>query len=373
MSAVPFLDLTAVNARYLPAMHAALDRVAVRGHWILGTELEQFEQEFANYCGTRHAVGVANGLDALELTLRAWGIGPGDEVLVPSRTFVATWMAVTLAGARPIAVACDDDAQTMRGGSVLEQAITPRTRAVIPVHLYGRPADMAAIGEVARRHGLKILEDAAQAHGARSHGRRAGSLGDAAAFSFYPAKNLGALGDGGAITTDDDALATALRQCRNYGSTERYLHERVGRNSRLDELQAAFLRLKLPGLDADNDQRARVAQTYHALLTGVPGLRLPMADHAGIQSAWHLYVVRHPRRDTLVARLAEEGIQCHVHYPRNPGAQPAYSGLMPAEAADEVAARTVLSLPIGPTMQLGEAEHVAAAVRRAVDALAVTS
>ena len=368
MSGVPFLDLAAVNARHLDAMRDALVRVAGRGHWVLGPELEQFEHEFAAYCGTQHAVGVANGLDALELTLRAWGIGPGDEVLVPSRTFVATWMAVTLAGAVPKAVPCDDVTQTM-DGSALEAAITPFTRAVIPVHLYGRPADMTTIWETARRHGLKVLEDAAQAHGARWHGRRAGNLGDAAAFSFYPAKNLGALGDGGAITTNDDVLAAALRQCRNYGSTERYLHERIGRNSRLDELQAAFLRLKLPHLDADNAQRARIAAVYQSTLAEIPRLRLPPVDAPGMQCVWHLYVVRHSQRDALAARLADHGVQCHVHYPRNPGAQPAYGAMPSAMATDDEAARTVLSLPMGPTMSEQDAQRVAELVSRVAKGL----
>lgn len=369
MNELPFLDLASINARHLPAMREALERVSARGHWVLGPELEQFEQEFAAYCGTRHAVGVGNGLDALELTLRAWGIGAGDEVLVPSRTFVATWMAVTLTGAIPIAVACNDQTHTM-DGPALERAITHRTRAVIPVHLYGRPADMTTIGEIARRRGLKVLEDAAQAHGARWQGRRTGALGDAAAFSFYPAKNLGALGDGGAITTDDDALAAALRRCRNYGSTQRYLHECIGRNSRLDELQAAFLRVKLPYLDDDNAQRSRVAAFYRAALAGTPGLRLPTADIPDTQSVWHLYVVRHPQREILIERLAAEGIQCHVHYPRNPGAQPAYGGMIGQNAADDEAARTVLSLPIGPTMNDQHAERVARSVRRVAQQLA---
>lgn len=369
MNEVPFLDLAAINARHLPAMREALERVSARGHWVLGPELEQFEQEFAAYCGTRHVVGVGNGLDALELTLRAWGIGTGDEVLVPSRTFVATWMAVTLTGAVPIAVTCDDHTHTMDGMAV-ERAITPRTRAVIPVHLYGRPADMTTIGEIARDRGLKVLEDAAQAHGARWQGRRIGALGDAAAFSFYPAKNLGALGDGGAVTTNDDALASSLRRCRNYGSSQRYLHECIGRNSRLDELQAAFLRLKLPLLDADNAQRSRIAAFYRTALADTPGLRLPMADVPGAESVWHLYVVQHPKREILIERLAAEGIQCHVHYPRHPGAQPAYGGMLGCSADDDEAARTVLSLPIGPTMSDQDAERVAQSVRRVTEELA---
>lgn len=368
-AATPFLDLAAINGRHLPALREAFDRVAAQGSWVLGPELAQFEREFAAYCGARHAVGVANGLDALELTLRAWGIGPGDEVAVPSRTFVATWMAVTLAGATPRPVPCDDDTHTM-DPRALDAAIGPHTRAVIPVHLYGRPADMTAIRSIARRHGLKILEDAAQAHGARWHGVRTGALGDAAAFSFYPAKNLGALGDGGAVTTNDDTLADALRQWRNYGSTQRYLHARIGRNSRLDELQAAFLRVKLPGLDADNARRAQVAARYSAALADVPGLRLPAHDAPDAESVWHLYVVRHDKRDALATHLAEAGVATHVHYPLNLARQPAYASDSAAvDQADDEAARTVLSLPIGPTMADHEVDRIAMRVRLAAAAL----
>jgi len=363
--AIPFLDLAAVNTRHLDAYRDALERVASRSQWVLGAEVEAFEAEFAAYCGSRHAVGVANGLDALELVLRAWGIGPGDEVLVPSRTFVATWMAVSLTGATPRSVPCDDATHLM-DPVALDAAVSPRCRAVLPVHLYGRPADMTAIGAVARRHGLKVLEDAAQAHGARWQGRRTGALGDAAAFSFYPGKNLGALGDGGAVTTDDEALAAALRRWRNYGSARRYEHEQLGRNSRLDELQAAFLRAKLAVLDADNAHRDAIAARYAHALAGIPGLTLPAREAPGARSVWHLYVVRHSRRDELAARLANEGIGTHVHYPAVPGQQAAYAQHGAAvDPADAAAAATVLSLPIGPTLALDDADRVAAALRRA--------
>lgn len=368
---VPFLDLGSINGRHMAAFRDALERVATRAHWVLGPELEAFEREFAAYCGTRHAIGVANGLDALELTLRAWDVGHGDEVLVPSRTFVATWMAVTLAGATPRPVACDEATQTM-DPKALEAAVTARTRAVIPVHLYGRPADMSAINAISRARGLHVLEDAAQAHGARIRDVRVGALGEAGAFSFYPAKNLGALGDGGAVTTNDDRLANAIRQCRNYGSTQRYLHERIGRNSRLDELQAAFLRVKLPHLDSDNARRATIASRYSSALSGLPGLTLPPPDAADAQSVWHLYVVRHAHRAALAEQLSRTGVACHVHYPWTPGQQPPYTGSVVSSAstaADEAAAQTVLSLPIGPTMTDEEVDQVCDAVRQAVQRL----
>ncbi|HKY90704.1 MAG TPA: DegT/DnrJ/EryC1/StrS family aminotransferase [Nevskiaceae bacterium] len=367
---IPFLDLAAVNARHLDAYRAAFERVAARSQWVLGAEVEAFEAEFAAYCGTRHAVGVANGLDALELVLRAWGIGPGDEVLVPSRTFVATWMAVSLTGATPRSVPCDDATHVM-DPRALDAAVSPRCKVVIPVHLYGRPADMTAIGAVARHHGLRVLEDAAQAHGASWRGVRAGALGDAAAFSFYPGKNLGALGDGGAVTTDDDTLAAALRRWRNYGSARRYEHEQLGRNSRLDELQAAFLRTRLAALDADNAHRVAIAARYAQALAGIPGLTLPATGDPGARSVWHLYVVRHPRRDELASRLADEGIGTHVHYPAVPAQQAAYPAHAEAvDPSDAAAAATVLSLPIGPTVTASEVDRVAAALRRASAALA---
>lgn len=369
---VPFLDLDAINARFSVAFGEALQRVQARGVWVLGPEVDAFEQDFARYCGCAHAIGVANGLDALELVLRAWEIGPGDEVIVPDNTFIATWLAVTLTGATVVPVAADDDIHTIDAPAV-EAAITPRTRAVIPVHLYGRPAPMARLVPLAQRHGLKLLEDAAQAHGARLGDTRTGSLGDAAAFSFYPAKNLGALGDGGVITTSDAALAAELRLLRNYGSKQRYLHERVGRNSRLDELQAAFLRAKLPLLDADNARRAEIARQYGIGLAGLPALRLPAAALPGMQAVWHLYVVRHPRRDRLAEKLADVGIATHVHYPRPPALQAAYAD-SPAARAIAAGSRRVhdelLSLPIGPTMPDVAVRQVIAAVRSAAQALA---
>lgn len=365
----PFLDLKSINLRQRDAFHAALDRVLDSGWLILGEETQAFEREFAAYCGTRHAVGVANGLEALHLVLRAWGIGPGDEVIVPSNTYIATWLAVSYTGATPVPVE-PDEATCNLDPARIEAAITPRTRAIIPVHLYGQTAQMEPLVALARRRGLKVLEDAAQAHGAHCNGRRAGALGDAAGFSFYPGKNLGALGDAGAVTTDDVALAERLRMLRNYGSREKYHNETVGYNSRLDELQSAFLRAKLPRLDADNARRAQIAAHYSRELGGIESLVLPSVA-LGCEPVWHLYVVRHPRRDALAQALAQLGIGTVIHYPIPPHAQPAYRSLGIAAGALPIAERLhaqVLSLPIGPTMNDAEVDAVVQAVRAAADA-----
>lgn len=366
---VPFLDLRAINLRLKPAYEAALARVLDSGRVLLGAETEAFEREFADYCGVAHCIGVGNGLDALHLVLRAWDIGAGDEVIVPSHTFIATWLAVSQAGARPVPV--EPDAQTFNiDPARVEAAITPRTRAIIAVHLYGRPAAMTALRGIAIRHGLKLLEDAAQAHGARQDGRRCGGLGDAAAFSFYPGKNLGALGDGGAVTTDDDGLAERLRLLRNYGSRVKYRHELAGVNSRLDELQAAFLRERLRSLEADNARRLQIAHSYLDGLQGAPGLLLPSVADAD-SSAWHLFVVRHARRDALASALSARGIASLVHYPTPPHRQGAYAcmaslSLPLAERwADEV-----LSLPMDPTLSDGDATRVVSAVQRVCGELA---
>ena len=361
---IPFLDLKAINLSHADGLRAAFERVLASGWYVLGKEVERFEQAFAAYSGGGHAIGVANGLDAIMLALKAWGIGPGDEVIVPSNTFIATWLAVSQVGATPVPV--EPDAATFNlDPDRVEAALTPRTRAIVAVHLYGQPADMDPLRALATRHGLKLLEDAAQAHGARYKGRRTGSLGDAAAFSFYPGKNLGALGDGGAIVTSDAALDIDLRTYRNYGSRQKYHNLVQGFNSRLDELQAAFLSVKLATLDADNAARRAIAAHYDALLGGIDGLGLPhVPDWA--EPVWHLYVVRHPQRDALAARLAEQGIGTIVHYPVAPHLQECYAGLG-FKAGDfpiaEAIHREVLSLPIGPTMTLEQAEAVAQAIR----------
>jgi dTDP-3-amino-3,4,6-trideoxy-alpha-D-glucose transaminase len=362
MTAVPFLDLAAAYQELRAGLDAASARVLASGRYVLGPELEAFEAEFAAYCGVRHCVGVGNGLQALELALRALGVGPGDEVLVPSNTYIATWLAVTAVGARPVPVEPAPDTCNMDPARI-EPAITARTRAVIPVHLYGQPADMARIGEIARRHGLRVLEDAAQAHGAACGGRRAGALGDAAGFSFYPTKNLGGFGDGGAVTTDDAGLARAVRALRSYGGLRPNQHDERGGNSRLDELQAALLRVKLAHLDAWNARRAAVARCYLEELAELP-LALPGVP-PWAEPAWHLFVVRAARREALRAALADAGVATLVHYPTPPHLQPAYRELGLAPGALPIAERLhaeVLSLPMGP--HLGEARQ-----RRVVRAL----
>lgn len=365
-ASVPFLDLSSINARFQNEFEAAWTRVRKRGQWVLGPELEAFESEFANYCGVTHAVGVANGLDALELVLRAWKIGPGDEVIVPGNTFIATWLSVEMVGATIVPVDPDPLTHTIDASSI-ESALSPRTRVIIPVHLYGRPAEMDGIMDLARSRNVRVLEDAAQAHGACFRGVRTGGLGDAAAFSFYPGKNLGALGDGGAVTTNDTALANAIRQLRNYGGVLRYVHETAGRNSRLDELQAAFLRAKLPLLDADNARRSQIARRYTAGLEGMALIApLPAEDRGPLDVAWHLYVVRHARRDALRKHLAQLGVETHVHYPTPPSRQEAFAGSSTVEnrhlPLSEHLASEVFSLPMGPTMSDADVDHVISAL-----------
>lgn len=363
---IPFLDLKSIQLARADALQAAFNRVLNSGWYILGEEVRAFEQEYADYCGAAHCVGVANGLDALVLALRVLGIGPGDEVLVPSNTYIATWLAVSHVGATPVPVE-PVLATANLDPSRLAQALSPRTKAILPVHLYGQPADLAPILAFARQHGLKVVEDGAQAHGARYRGQRLGGHGDLVAWSFYPGKNLGALGDGGAVTTNDPDLAERIRVLRNYGSRVKYHNEVIGYNSRLDELQAALLRAKLPHLDEDNRQRSRIAQRYLERLQGLD-LVLP-ALQDGCESAWHLFVVRHRERDRLARQLADAGIGTVIHYPIPPHLQPAYASLGLARGAlpiAEVLHEEVLSLPIGPTMTLAQADTVADAVRQAL-------
>jgi dTDP-4-amino-4,6-dideoxygalactose transaminase len=348
---IPFLDLKSINQRQQAELIEVLQRVLDSGWWILGQETEAFEREFARFCGAEHCIGVGNGLEAMHLVLRAWGIGPGDEVLVPSNTYIATWLAVSQTGALPIPVEPNPSTYNIDPARI-ESAITSRTKAIIPVHLYGQAASMDAITEIAKSRGLKVLEDAAQAHGACVGERRIGSMGDAAAFSFYPGKNLGALGDAGAITTSDSALAQRLRALRNYGSHRKYHNEELGYNSRLDELQSAFLRVKLSLLDADNARRAHLASIYTDRLKGLNGLILPSPEK-GTTHVWHLYVIRHEARDQLQMKLAEQGVGTMIHYPVPPHLQPAYAKLGLTGGAlpiSEKIHREVLSLPMGPTL-----------------------
>ena len=363
---VPFLDLQSIQLEHRDQLAAAFERVLHSGWYVLGDEVKRFEQEYAAYCGARFAVGVANGLDALSLVLRALDIGPGDEVIVPSNTYIATWLAVSHVGATPVPV--EPDPRTFNlDPARIAAAITSRTRALLPVHLYGQPADMKAILQIARRHRLHVLEDGAQAHGARLRGERLGAHGDAVAWSFYPGKNLGALGDGGAVTTNDEALAERLRELRNYGSKVKYHNNVIGYNSRLDELQAAFLRAKLPHLDAANRRRTDIAQRY---LNGLAGLDLVLPVVADFtEPAWHLFVVRHRSRDALAQRLRELGVATMIHYPVAPHRQPAYAELGMAQGSlpiSEAMHDQVLSLPIGPTQSDAATDQVIAALHQVV-------
>lgn len=363
---VPFLDLGAAYRELRQDIDDAVARVLSSGWYLLGRENEAFEAEFAEYCGARHCVSLGSGLDAIVLTLRALDVGPGDEVIVPSHTFIATWLAVVASGATPVPVE-PDPATFLVDAGALEAAVTQRTRAIVPVHLYGHPVDLDAVDAVAARHGLAVVEDAAQAHGAYYRGARVGSR-YAAAFSFYPGKNLGAQGDGGAVVTSDAALAAKLRLLRNYGSTVKYHHEVKGTNSRLDELQAAMLRVKLAHLDDWNARRAAVAGRYRSELAGLPGLALP-AVHDWAEPVWHLFVVRAAERDRLQEHLTGAGVGTLIHYPVAPHRSPAFAELGLRAGSLPVAERLageVLSLPMGPHLTTAQVDHVIAAVREAV-------
>lgn len=362
---IPFLDLKAINLRDEHGFREALDRVLESGWLILGNEVASFEKAFAAYCGSAYAVGVGNGLEALHLVLRAWGVGAGDEVIVPSNTYIATWLAVSYAGATVVPVEPVEATYNIDPAGI-EAAITPRTKAIVAVHLYGQMADMDAIRAIAAKHDLKLLEDAAQAHGARWNGHRAGTTGDAAGFSFYPGKNLGALGDAGAVTTSDTELAHRLEMLRNYGSQRKYENEIIGFNSRLDELQAAFLQVKLAKLDCDNARRKAIAARYNSALAGLSKLRLPQVAN-GADPVWHLYVVRSPERDALQQFLTRQGIGTLIHYPIPPHLQTAYVSLGYKHGdfpISEAIHSQVLSLPIGPTMSDAEVELVVDAVHK---------
>lgn len=363
---VPFGDLAREYAALRPELDAAWQRVCARGWFVLGAEVEAFEREFAAYCGARHAVGVASGTDALHLALRGLGIGAGDEVVTVAHTAGATVMAVLLAGATPVLVDIDPATGTMDPAAAAA-AIGPRTRALLPVHLYGQPAALDALQALAARHGLALVEDCCQAHGARHGGRHVGTFGVAGCFSFYPSKNLGAYGDGGMVVTNDDALAERLRRLRQYGWRVRDESVEEGLNSRLDELQAALLRVKLRHLDAWQTRRSALAARYNAGLAGVPGLVLPAAV-PGTEPAWHLYVVRTPRRDALRQALAEAGVGTGVHYPLPVHRQPGYARAVVGPGglpASERWAAEVLSLPLFPYLREDEVDWVVAAVCRA--------
>jgi dTDP-4-amino-4,6-dideoxygalactose transaminase len=351
---IPFLDLKAPYRELKEELDAAYRRVMESGWFILGEEVGAFEDAFASYCNARHCIGVANGLDALVLILRGYGIGPGDEVIVPANTYIASWLAVSYVGAVPVPVEPNPQTYNLDPDQI-ERSLTSKSRAIMAVHLYGQPAQMEQIVEIGRRHDLRVIEDAAQAHGAAYKGRRTGSLADAAGFSFYPGKNLGAMGDGGAVVTDDNELADRISVLRNYGSRQKYYNEVKGINSRLDALQAAFLRVKLAHLDEWNERRREVALQYLRTLSVIPELQLP-AVAPGADPVWHLFVIRHPRRDALQRHLKEAGIGTLIHYPVPPHLSGAYA-LNPWKLADypltETLANTVLSLPIGPHQEEG--------------------
>lgn len=370
---VPMVDLRAQYARIRDEIDSAVSRVIASAHFIKGEDCGLFEEEFAAYCGVRHAVGVANGTDALTLALRAYGVGPGDEVVTVANTFIATGEAILLIGAKPVFVDVDPLTFTMDAAQV-EQAITPRTKVVVPVHLYGHPADTTAVGEIAGRHGLPVLEDAAQAHGALWHGRRAGSLGHAACFSFYPGKNLGAYGDAGMVVSDDADFAARVRRIANHGGgQDKYDNVVVGTNSRLDSLQAAVLRVKLRRLEAWNAERRERVAAYDRALAGVPGVTTPR-EASGARSAWHLYTIRvRDGRDALQARLAARQIATAVHYPRPIHLQPAMAaaGGRPGDLpVSEQLSREVLCLPLYPELPQGDVERIAAEVRAFCEARA---
>lgn len=362
---ITFLELKPQYEELRDEFDEAYHRVMDSGWYLLGKETEAFEQEYAQFCGTKHCVTVANGLDAVSLSIRAYDIGPGDEIIVPSHTFIASWLAVTYAGATPVPVEPDIETYNI-DPSKIEAAITPRTKAIMPVHLYGQPADMDPINKIARKHNLIVIEDAAQSQGAIYKGKRSGSLGDLAGHSFYPGKNLGAFSDSGAVTTNDDTIAAKVRMLRNYGSAKKYHHELAGINSRTDELQAAFLRIKLKKLDEWNDRRREIAAIYVEQLADVDGLVLPKVLDGDVSPVWHLFVVRNENRDALQQELKDNGVATLIHYPIPAHLAEAYQ-TMGMKQGDlpiaEECSSTVLSLPMGPQQSAESAQIVARIIR----------
>lgn len=363
---VPFIDFLNVVVKPKVEILAAIERTIDGGNIILGSELERFEIEFAEYCEAKHCIGVGNGLDALCLALLVYNIGPGDEVIVPSQTFVATWLAVTNVGATPVEVDICPNTVLLDPG-LIESAITQRTRAIMPVHLFGQPAQMTEIREIANKHGLRVIEDAAQAHGARYRGSRIGALGDISTFSFYPTKNLGALGDAGAVVTNDDVTAEKLKMLRNYGSAIKYHHEMLGMNSRLDDIHAAALRVKLPLLDVANEKRRAAASRYDDMLADIAGVQL-LDKNDAVEHVYHLYVVLLDKRDTILQHMKDLGVAAAVHYPILPGDQIAYS--LPKKRSSSTAGRRVaersLSLPFWPDITPEQQRYVVECLLKAI-------
>lgn len=361
---VPFLDLTSAYVELKEELDNAYRRVMESGCYILGEEVEAFEQEFAAYCEAKYCIGVGSGLDALHMILCAYGIGPGDEVVVPSNTYIATWLAVTHSGAKPVPVEPDERTYNINP-ELIEYAITSKTKAIIAVHLYGQPADMDAVNDLARRYGLKVIEDAAQAHGAFYKGRHTGGISDAAGWSFYPGKNLGAFGDAGAITTNDAVLADRVRALRNYGSRSKYVNEYAGFNSRMDEIQATILRIKLRHLDEWNTRRKQIAALYMDGLKSTE-LILPYVPEWA-NPVWHLFVIRIPHRELFQQELTRNGIDTLIHYPIPPHLQAAYADLGLLKETLPISKRLseeVLSLPMGPHLDNESVDQVITVLNR---------
>jgi len=361
---IPYLDMKSPYSELKEEVDDAYHRVMDSGWYILGEEVSAFEEEYASYCGVKHCIGVGNGLEALHLILRAYGIGKGDEIILPANTYIATWLAVSYCGAIPIPV--EPDARTFNlDPERVEKAITPQTRAILPVHLYGQSANMQPIKEIASRHHLLVIEDAAQSHGSTYFSKMTGSLGDAAGVSFYPGKNLGAFGDAGVVLTSDSGLADKVRLLRNYGSKIKYSNDFKGFNSRLDPLQAAFLRVKLKHLDDWNDRRKIIAGLYIEKLNGIPALVLPhIPDWASPN--WHVFAIHTEKRDQLAEYLRSRGISTLIHYPVPPHLSPAYQELGYSEGSfpiSEWSARNELSLPMGPHLSIEDAEYVASEIK----------
>lgn len=367
---IPFVDLRPAQQQIEADLDAAWSSVKNRVHFILGDKVAEFESAFARYCGAQHCVGVGTGLDAISLVLQGLSIGPGDEVLVPANTFIATWLAASAVGAKPVPVDCDEPSGNISPAAAA-RSVTPRTRAIIAVHLYGCPAELDALSRIADDAGIFLVLDAAQAHGASYRGRPMGAFGIASTFSFYPTKNLGAMGDGGAIVTNDAKLAEAVRLLGNYGAKSKYQHERKGTNSRLDELQAAILTVKLAHLDAWNAERRGIAAAYDAAFAHL-GTAHPSRPPEGAEPVWHLYTLLSPYRDELAAALSHAGIQTMVHYPVPPHLQPAYADLGIAKGSYPNAERRseqILSLPLWPGMTAAQIKHVTDTVQRACASL----
>lgn len=353
---IKFLDLHKINERFRAQIDARFKQILDDGWYILGRQNEIFEKNFAAYCGVKHCIGVANGLDALNLIIKAYGFGPGDEIIVPANTYIATILAVSENGATPVLVEPDINTYNINP-DLIEEKITPRTKAIMPVHLYGQAVQMEKIWELAKKYNLKIIEDAAQAHGAEYQGRKTGNLGDAAGFSFYPGKNLGCMGDGGAVTTNDDALAERIRALRNYGSLKKYVHLYKGINSRLDELQAAVLDVKLPQLNADNNRRREIARYYRNNIKN-PLITLPQPYDENAH-VWHIFAIRTPDRTALQKYLADNGIETNIHYPTPPHKQGAYTEWKEQSyPVSEQIHREELSLPISPVLTDEEVKFV---------------